>query len=117
MSDILKLWLCVGAFILFGLIVFLLRRNSMVIKYSIMWMVLPLIMILMVIFSEPLAVLAHLLGFNLLSNFVMVVVGGCLLLYSFALTIMINTRRNQIASLTQEVAILKKKIEDLKNER
>ena len=117
MSEALKTMLIIAAVILFGIIFLLLRKSSLSIKYSIMWMLMPIVMILMVVFSGPLASFAQLIGFNLLSNFILVVVCGCLILCCFGLTIMINTRRNQIISLTQEMAIMKKEINDLKNEK
>lgn len=117
MNETLKMMLIIAAIVLFGILFFLLRRNSLSIKYSIMWMMMPIMMILMVVFSEPLADFAKLIGFNLLSNFVLVGVCGCLIICCFGLTIMINTRRNQIVSLTQEMAIMKKEIKDLKNEK
>lgn len=97
----------IAALILLFLIFFGLRRNSMSIKSSIAWLILPLAFIVIAIFPEPLEQLAHSLGFETLSNFIFVIIIALLLIICFYLTATISHQGNQITKLIQEISILK----------
>lgn len=66
----------------------------------------------MVIFSEPLYALADLLGFELLSNFVFVIILGLCLLLCFGLTLIVSKQRKEITRIVQEISILKKELNE-----
>ena len=110
----LKIGMLITALFLFVFIFWMLKRNSLSVKYSVMWLMLPVVFILMVIFSEPLNILANTLGFQLLSNFVFFIILGCLLVLCFLLTIIVSGLKNKINKLVQEVSILKKEMNDKK---
>ena len=97
----------IAALILLILIFLSLRRNSMSIKSSIAWLLLPLVFIIIAIFPEPLEQFAHLLGFETLSNFIFVITIALLLIICFFLTATISRQGNQITKLIQEISILK----------
>lgn len=97
----------IAALILLILIFFSLRRNSMSIKSSIAWLLLPLTFIIIAIFPEPLEQLAHTLGFETLSNFIFLIIIALLLIICFFLTATISRQGNQITKLIQEISILK----------
>lgn len=110
----LQIGMLIAAILLFIFIAIMLKKNSMVVKYSIMWLALPVIFILMVIFLNPLNDFAHWLGFEVLSNFVFFVILGCLLVLCFLLTIILSKQKRQIIRLIQEVSLLKKEQNDKK---
>lgn len=97
----------IAALILLLLIFFSLRRNSMSIKSSIAWLLLPLAFIIIAIFPKPLEQFAHSLGFETLSNFIFVIIIALLLIICFFLTATISRQNNQITKLIQEISILK----------
>lgn len=97
----------VAALVLLALIFFSLRRNSMSIKNSIAWLLLPFVFILIAIFPGPLEQLAHSLGFETLSNFIFVIIIALLIIICFFLTATISHQGNQITKLIQEISILK----------
>lgn len=88
----------------------LLRRNYVSVKSAIVWLLLPVVFILIAIFVEPFTVLVKWLGFNMLSNFIFVVIIGLLLLLCLFFTIIISRQQKQITGLIQELSILKQKI-------
>lgn len=108
----LKTELIVAAILLLIFIAFSLKKNHLAVKYSMMWLTLPVVFVLMVIFSEPLYGLANFLGFELLSNFVFVVILGLCLLLSFGLTLIVSKQRKEITRLVQEISIIKKELND-----
>lgn len=97
----------IAALVLLFLILFSLRRNSMSIKGSITWLLLPLLFIVVAIFPDPLEQFAHILGFETLSNFIFVIIIALLLIICFFLTATISRQGNQITKLIQELSILK----------
>lgn len=103
----IQIEISIAALILLILIFFSLRRNSMSIKSSIAWLLLPLAFILIAIFPEPLEQLAHTLGFETLSNFIFVIIIALLLIICFFLTATVSRQGNQITKLIQEISILK----------
>lgn len=99
----------IAAFILLIFIIMSLRKNSMSIKISVAWLLLPLVFIIIAIFPEPINSLAHLLGFETLSNFIFVVIIALLLILCFFLTSTVSRQGSQITKLIQEISILKQK--------
>ena len=79
-----------------------------------MWMLLPIVFILVVIFLDPLTQLAKWLGFEVLSNFIFAIIIGLLIMFCFALTIIISKQQKQIIKLIQDLSILKKENSDKK---
>ena len=105
----------IAAFILLILIFLSLRKNTMSIKNSITWLLLPLVFIVIAIFPEPLNDFAHWLGFETLANFIFVIIIALLLLLCFFLTITVSRQGLQITKLIQEISILKH--HDQKNDK
>lgn len=86
----------------------------MTVKYSVMWLLMPIVIILLIIFAAPIADLAVFLGFDLLSNFVFVIIMALILLICFGLTIIVSKQKKQITKLIQEVALLREEINEKK---
>ena len=97
----------IAALILLILIFFSLRKNSMSIKNSIAWLLLPLIFIIIAIFPKPLEDFAKWLGFETLSNFIFVIIIGLLLIICFFTTLSNSRQQEQMTKLIQEISILK----------
>ncbi len=109
MSDVLKIEMAIGAILLFIIILIGLKKNSLSVKYSIPWILLPVVFLLLIIFSEPLNNFAHFLGFETLSNLLFVAIIGLLLILIFSLTVIVSKQQKQIKTLIQEVSLLKHK--------
>ena len=108
MNLSLRLFLIIAALVLLVVIIACLKRSHMSVKYSLAWLLLPVIFILMAIFMDPLAAFANWLGFDLLSNFIFFIILSLLLLLCFILTIIVTNQKSRIVELTQELSILKK---------
>ena len=113
----LQIEMSVAALILLIIIVLALKKNSMSIKNSIAWLLLPIVFIIIAIFPEPLTKLAVALGFEAFSNFIFVVIIALLIIVLFFTTITINHQQSQITKLIQEVSILKEKVDGHKNKK
>ena len=103
----LQIEMTVAAIVLFLIIIVGLAKNSLSIRSSITWLLLPIAFIIVAIFPGPLESFAKWLGFETLSNFIFVVTIALLILICFFLTIVISRQQNKITKLIQEVSILK----------
>lgn len=110
MYNTLKIEMCIAAIILLIIIIACLKRNHMSVKYSMAWLLIPVVFLLMAIFADPLARFAKWIGFELLSNFIFFIVLALVLILCLVLTIIVTKQKNQIVNLTQEISILKKNI-------
>lgn len=107
----------IAALILLIFIIRSLRKNSMSVKISVAWLLLPLVFIIIAIFPGPIDFLAHSLGFETPSNFIFVITIALLLILCFFLTSTISRQGSQITKLIQEMSILKHQQEEQKNEK
>lgn len=105
----IQIEMTIAAIILFIIIVISLRRNSMTIKSSVVWLLLPIVFALIAIFPTPLTELAHWLGFETLANFIFLVAIALLIVLCFSLTLTASKQQQIITKLVQEISILKKK--------
>lgn len=103
----LQIEMSIATIILLIIIVFSLKRNTISIKNSIVWLLLPIIFLIIAIFPNPLEAFANWLGFETLSNFIFVIIIALLLILNFSLTITTSKQQRQITKLIQEVSILK----------
>lgn len=105
----IQIEISIAALILLIFIILSLRKNSMSIKSSLAWLILPIVFILIAIFPEPLTALSHWLGFETLSNFIFLIIIALLIVICFFLTTTISKQQTQITKLIQEISILKNK--------
>lgn len=111
----LQLEMSLAAAFTFIIILIFLKKNSLSVKNSIAWLLLPLACLLIAIFPDPLAKFSGWLGFQAPSNFFFVILIGILFLICFFLTISISHQQAKINKLIQEMSILKQK--DTKNDK
>lgn len=91
------------------IIIISLKKNSMSIKSSVAWLLLPIAFILIAIFPEPIKIFANWLGFETLSNFIFFAIIALLIIICFSHTLVISRQQSQITKLVQEISILKAK--------
>ena len=105
----LQIEMTIAAVILFILIAICVKKNSMSIKSSVAWLLLPVAFVIIAIFPKPLSDFANWLGFETFSNFLFVIIIALLIIICFFLTINISKQQTKITKLIQELSILKAK--------
>jgi hypothetical protein len=111
MSIKLTITLVVVSVLLIVLTTHFLRRGRIPEKYAILWYFFSLIMLIMSFFPGILSFIAKKLGFQLMSNMVILLLIGALFLLVMALTIMMAGQKKKTTMLIQEVSILKEKLD------
>ena len=84
------------------------KKNRITVRYSIIWYLSLLVLMIFSIFPELLGELASLAGFEISSNFLFVLLIAFLFFINISLTIIVSEQKEQIRKLIQEVSILKK---------
>lgn len=100
-------WLIV--ILLIGAIMELLRRKVLREKYAIVWLVMAALIIIGALFPNLINQFSKSLGFQYLSNFVLLFFALINLLIAMQLSLSIGKAENQIQTLAEEIAILKAK--------
>lgn len=113
----LQLEMAIASTIFFIIIAVALKKNTISIKSSVAWLLLPIVFLLIAIFPEPLGVLSNWLGFETLANFIFLIVIALLIVLCFFLTITISHQQAQITKLIQELSILKKEQSERKKQK
>lgn len=108
MSAQIRIALVVLAALLLTCIIELVFRRRLQLKYSLMWLVFGLLLIVVALFPGIVTGLAGLLGFLAPSNLVLFAAVFCLLLICLSLTVIVSWQSRDIRSLIQRVALLEK---------
>lgn len=87
-------------------IIRLVSKKKLLLKYSLLWMLLALIMMICALFPEPIFVLSKALGVELASNFIFIVAIVCLLAICLSLSIVVSKQTAYTKTLIQEIAII-----------
>lgn len=107
--------LCLGilsaAFLLY--VLHLVARGRLLLKYSLLWLVLCLIMMICAIFPGVVYFLSGLTGIMTPSNLVFLVGIAILLAVALSLSVVISKQALSIKNLTQRIAILEKEMHDM----
>lgn len=98
------------AFLLFT--VFQIKRGKLLLRYSLMWMFLSVLLLIIAIFPQPIFALAELVGFDVGSNFIFSMAIFFLLLLCIGQTRAISQLVIKQTESTQRIALLEKRLYD-----
>ncbi|KGP77369.1 MULTISPECIES: DUF2304 domain-containing protein [unclassified Paenibacillus] len=110
----LQIILLIGAILSFLLVVNLIKKYELELKYSIVWIFTSVIVVILSIFPNSFSHISHLMGIELPVNalFLLVIFGVVIIMFS--LTFEISKSTTKIKELSQEIGLLKHEVEQLK---
>lgn len=112
MSIELKITAITSILFLIILILHYVKQEKILIKYSLVWLIPCIVLLIFVLVPGFLTWTTNLLGFQTASNMILTLLVGLLFIITMSLTVIVSTQKEQIRLLIQEVSILKK---DIKN--
>ena len=112
MSLALNVMLVVTVLIFLFLIYKSIKKKLISIKYSIMWIVSGLLMLVSILTPNLLNSIAKFIGFKVVSNMIFLVGFLILLFITFSLTVIVSIQKMEITTLVQELGILKSYIKE-----
>lgn len=109
MSLSLKLDSIIFILFIIVLIIVLVKREKISIKYSLVWLFPCVLMLIFVLIPGFLSFITNLLGFQTASNMIFALLIGFLIVVTIALTVIVSKQKEKIRLLIQEVSLLKEK--------
>ncbi len=116
MSLNLRVFLIVGVLIYLFIIVHLLRKKDLNLKYSLIWLLTGLIMLIVSFFPEIIYKLSNIIGIYDVTNTVFMVEGLFVLMILLSITSIVSHLNERNRKLVQKYALLEKKLYDLEKE-
>lgn len=112
---ILSIVMIIVALLFLLFTVYQIKRNKLLLRYSLMWMLLSILILLVAIFPQPVFRLSVLLGFDLGSNFIFSVAIFFLLALCMTQSRAISQQVIKNKAAIQRAALLEKRLDDLEN--
>ena len=110
MSQSLTITLVVVGIFLLVVTTYVLKKGRIPEKYSILWYGFSLVILLVGLFPNLFGSLSDALGFEVMSNLIIAIILGSLILLTMALTIMIAGQKKKATMLIQEISLLKNEV-------
>lgn len=108
MSKSLVISLVVFSIVWIIVILRLVRNGKLSIKYSMIWLFVSLVLLIVGVFPKLMDLISNFFGFLTISNLVIGIILTLLLLLTLVLTMIVTNQKSQINNLIQEVSMLKK---------
>lgn len=110
MPDNLRILLVLFSILLFWIMLKLLSKNKVPVRYSLLWIMSSILIFVVGAFPDFVGIFTGLIGFQTTSNFVIGIILVLLLIITLILTVIISTQNRKIKMLIQEVSMLKSKV-------
>lgn len=91
------------------IIIHIVKKGKISIKYSLVWFFSIFIIFLAIIMPKFMQLIANLIGFQTVSNMIFSILIALLLFICISLTIIVSGQNEKIRLLIQEISLLKKK--------
>lgn len=112
MNISLQISLLIGIVFFAFIIIHFLKRKSINLNYSIIWILTAIALLIIDFFPNIINGISKLFGIEAPSNALFVIFIFFILLVLFSLTTIVSKQHNQIKVLVQELAILRKKFDE-----
>ncbi len=109
----LRVFLVIGILLFTFFLVNALLKDLLSLRYSLLWLFAVLVMLFSVMFPEVIYSIGRLIGIKTPSNFIFALFMLFSLLIILSLSVIVTHLNNRIFRLTQNQALLEKKIRDL----
>ncbi|WP_367925152.1 DUF2304 domain-containing protein [uncultured Ruthenibacterium sp.] len=113
LSLFLRIDLILGALVYLGVILWLLKKNKLTIRYSIIWLLSGLVLLVFAVFPYIVLVMRDLLHVEIASNLVFMIVLAFVLLLLLSLSSIVSGFSEKIKRLSQCNALLERRVREL----
>lgn len=107
MSNSLRILLIAFSVLLFVVMLNLLSKNKVPVRYSLLWILSAVLVFIVGAFPNFISLFTEMVGFQTTSNLVIGIILVMLLTITLILTIIVSGQKKQIKLLIQEVSMLK----------
>lgn len=111
----LRIFLIVSICVYLGIILTMLRRKNMDLRYALVWIFSGFVMLLVSVFPDIIYWIAKIIGVVDSVNIVFVLEGIFVLMILLSITAIVSHLNGRVRALTQSVSIMEKRIRELEN--
>ena len=113
MNSSLRIVLSIALLVYYFCIFYFLKKKSLTLKYTLLWLFTGLVMVLVVIFPQALEAVLHAMGIVELTNGLFGLVCFELLIILLSITSIVSMLIDKLRKLVQQCAMYEKRIRDL----
>lgn len=117
MSNTLRYVMLIGVLFYFYCIFYFLKKKSLSLKYSLLWITTGIIMGIIALFPQIIYVFVKLIGIQTPVNGLYAICIFMMMLILISLTSIVSKQTERIKNLTQYIAILEKDVRELTNDK
>ncbi|MBR5502773.1 MAG: DUF2304 domain-containing protein [Oscillospiraceae bacterium] len=111
----LRIFLGIGVILYFALLLHMLKKESIILKYALIWLVCGGLFVLVLIFPEVVFSASRLLGVSNPVNAVFLLFAGFALMMLLSFSSIISKNNGMVRKLTQQLALLENRVRELEN--
>ena len=113
----LTLWILgIAVLLYFILLISLLRKESIILKYAILWLVSGFLFVLFLLFPEIVFSASRMVGISNPVNAVFLLFAGFSLMMLLSITSIVSQDNGKVRKLTQQIALLEERIRELEKD-
>lgn len=116
LGTTLRISLIVAIIIYFVIILWLLKEKKLSLKYTLLWILAGVVMAVLVVFPKILTWLSRLVGIQSSMNGLFIFCIAFIIMILMSLTSIVTRLNRKVRVLTQELAILEKRIRELEKQ-
>ena len=102
-----------AAVLFFVLLVWLLKRNRLSLKYCLLWLLSGIIMLVLAVFPGVLDWFSHVIGIYSSVNALFAVILFCGMMLMISFTVIVSREKQEIVKMVQRIALLENRIREL----
>ena len=111
----LQIVLLVAVILYFVVILYFLKKKALELKYTLIWLLAGVVMLVLIAFPQLMTMAVSLLGIQSNMNGLYIALISFIIMILMSLTSVVSRLAYKAKVLTQEVALLEKRIRDLEN--
>ena len=111
----LTITLLIGLALYFFIILMLLKNKKISLKYTLLWLLSGLLLVILVVFPSILSSISTLFGFQSSMNGLVVMLIAFVIIIVMSITSIVSNQSRKIQNLVQYSAMLEKRIRELEN--
>lgn len=113
MNTSLRVAISIALFAYYACILYFLKKKSLTLKYTLLWLFTGFLMVLVVIFPQTLARILRWMGVAALTNGLFGIVCFALLIILLSITSIVSIMNEKLRRLVQQCAMYEKRIREL----
>lgn len=112
-----RLFFGIAVIVYLFIIIHLLKKKKLDLKYTLLWLIAAAVLLLVTIFPGTVYYISSFLGITTPINSALVLAGMFIIVILITITSIVSSLNSRLRSLTQEIALLEKRMRELSKDR